>query len=109
MEANASPPIMPYLPATGFCVVVVHRAKEGKGKEVLSKKGSSDSAQTGFGVRCACRQNPYPARSSPAIGCQATTNSAGIVLSDRSFAERLFGFSTPGLLMKRGSAKIRLG
>jgi hypothetical protein len=33
-------------------------------------------------------------------GCQATTNSAGIVLSDRSIAERLFGFSTPGLLMK---------
>jgi len=42
-------------------------------------------------------------------GCQATTNSAGIVLSDRSIAERLFGFSTPGLLMKRDSAKIRLG
>src|SRR5882762_1643923 len=40
-------------------------------------------------------------------GCQATTNSAGIVLSDRSIAERLFGFSTPGLLMKRDSAKIR--
>ena len=29
--------------------------------------------------------------------------------SDRSFAERLFGFGTPGLLMKRGCAKIRLG
>src|SRR6476620_10934498 len=58
-------------------------------------------------VRALClpAKHPYPARSSPAIGCQAMTNSAGIVPSDRSFGELLFGFSTPGLLIEAGSAK----
>src|SRR6476620_1591944 len=56
-------------------------------------------------VRALClpAKHRYPARSSPAIGCQATTNSAGIVLSDRSFGERSFGYSTPGLLVKRAA------
>jgi hypothetical protein len=111
MEANARPPIMPHPPAPlGFAWLWFIEQKTGKRKEALSKRRSSDSAQAWIRrALCLPAKHPYPARSSPAIGRQATTNLAGIVLSDRSFAERLFGFSPPGLLKKRGSAKIRLG
>jgi hypothetical protein len=83
-----------------------------KGKEKRSAQQKEIERERASRIRrtlCLPAKHPYSAQSSLAIGCQATTNSAGIVLGDRSFAERSFGFSTPGLLMKRGSAKIRLG
>src|SRR5712671_6311849 len=82
-----------------------------KGKEKRSAQKKEIERERASRIRralCLPAKHPYPARSSPA-GVKPRRTRQEIVLSDRSIAERLFGFSTPGLLMKRDSAKIRLG
>ena len=39
-------------------------------------------------------------------GCELATNSADVVLSDRSFGERLFGLPYARLLMKRAAPRL---
>jgi hypothetical protein len=88
----------------------IEQKKKGKRKEALSKKRSSDSAQAGFEGRCACRQNILIQRDPRRrLGVQPRRTRQESSLAIGQLQNGCFGFSTPGLLMKRGSAKIRLG
>ena len=107
MEANARPPIMPHPPAPlGFAWLwFIEQKKKGKRKEALSK-GDREIARKpdSKGVVLAGKTSLSSAilagdwvSSHDELGRNRP--------SDRSFAERLFGFSTPGLLIEAGSAK----